>query len=289
MPGRFPAPHHRRQWQPPVKLAAAVVSSLLLLLLDTRYEGVGKGRQYLATVLYPLQWVANKPVEVYDYFSTMLQEQHELLRENRRLTAENARLTLEARQSGVRLRELSELKTLAGLQEHGLRATVTAEVVSGGKDPAANRIAVNKGSRHGVKTGDAAADEGGLLGQVMQVQPLSAEIHLLTETGTVVPVMVERTGVRTLVYGGGGTLLLRYFPTDADLRADDVLLTSGLDDVYPAGIPVARVLQAARDAGTPYYKVRLQPAAALQRSRYVLLLPQRPPQAAVSEAFTDAP
>ncbi|MDO5357002.1 MAG: rod shape-determining protein MreC [Conchiformibius sp.] len=275
----------RRGLQPATKLAVLAAVSVLLLVLDKRYEGVGKGRQYLATVLYPLQWFANKPVEIYDYFYNMVQSQDYLLNENRRLTADNARLKLEARQAVLRLRELSELKTLAALQQHGLQATTTAEVVSAGKEPVSDRVAVNKGSRHGVKAGDAAVDEGGLLGQVAQVQPLSAEINLLTEAGMVVPVMVERTGVRTLVYGGGGALALRYFPTDADLRPDDVLVTSGLDDVYPAGIPVAKVLQAGRNAGTPYYRVRLEPFAAPRRSRYVLVLPQQPAfQAAASDA-----
>ena len=67
---------------------------------------------------------------------------------------------------------------------------------------------------------------------------------------------------------------MRYFPTDADLQPNDILITSGLDSVYPAGIPVARVTETSRNAGTPYYRVKLEPIAALHRSKYVLVLPQ---------------
>jgi len=106
------------------------------------------------------------------------------------------------------------------------------------------------------------------------VHPLTAEVHLLTDTTNTIPVMVARTGVRTLLYGGGGNIELRYFPTDADLQPNDVLVTSGLDSVYPAGIPVAKVLLTSRNAGTPFYRTELKPMAALRVSKYVLVLPQ---------------
>lgn len=117
-------------------------------------------------------------------------------------------------------------------------------------------------------------DDAGLMGQVTQVHPLTAEVHLLTDTTNTIPVMVARTGVRTLLYGGGGNIELRYFPTDADLQPNDVLVTSGLDSVYPAGIPVAKVLLTSRNAGTPFYRAELKPVAALRVSKYVLVLPQ---------------
>lgn len=266
----------RKGMRPALKLALLAGVSVLLMVLDKRFAAVASGKKYLAAALYPMQWVANKPVELYDYFDNLFHSQNHLLNENHRLSADNARLRLQVSQNQVQLHELAELKTLADLQRHGLSVTATAPVVSGGKESLSGRMVIGKGSRHRVQTGDAVADEGGLLGQVGLVHPLSAEVNVLTESSLVVPVMVERTGVRTLVYGGGGALSLRYFPTDADLRSGDLLVTSGLDSVYPAGIPVARVLQSGRNAGTPYYKVRLQPMAAAERSKYVLVLPQRP-------------
>nr|UOP04842.1 rod shape-determining protein MreC [Conchiformibius kuhniae] len=261
--------------RPAVKLSLLVLLSLLLLVLDKRFAAVAEAKKYLATALYPMQWVANRPVLLYRYFDSLFHSQNYLLTENQRLTAENTRLRLELGQHGVQLRELAELKTLADLRRYGLQTTATAQVVSGGKEHSSGRMVIDKGGRHGVRVGDAVVDEGGLLGQVAAVQPLSAEVNVLAESALVVPVLVGRTGVRTLVYGGGGALALRYFPADADLRAGDVLLTSGLDDVYPAGIPVATVASGSRNAGTPYYKVRLNTAAAPQRSKFVLVLPQQ--------------
>lgn len=266
----------RRHLLTPVnKVIVLSVVSVVLLLLDSHYTGVGKGKRYAALLLYPMQWVSNKPVQLYEYTHNLLQSQDYLLEENKRLTAANARLKMEARQVSLQARELGELKTLAQLQQLGLNSTTTAEVVSAGNEPLSDYMIINKGSQNGVMLGDAVVDEGGLIGQVTELQHLTAKVSLITDTELVIPVMVERTGVRTLLYGGGGVLSLRYFPTDADLQPNDVLLTSGLDSVYPIGIPVARVQQTSRNAGTPYYKVILQASAFLRSSKYVLVLPQQ--------------
>ncbi len=274
MPNHFSFP--RRSFLTPAsKLIMLVVLSIALLLLDNYYAGVSQGKKYAGLVLYPIQWVSRKPVQLYEYINSLFQTQDYLLDENKRLTADNARLKMEARQVTLQSRELSELKTLAQLQQYGLTSSTTAEVVSAGNEPLSDYLIINKGSQDGVVVGDAVVDEGGLMGQITEVQHLTSKLSLTTDSHIVVPVMVERTGVRTLVYGGGGNLSLRYFPTDADLQPDDVLLTSGLDSVYPVGIPVARVQQTSRNAGTPYYKVVLQPSAALRSSKYVLVLPQK--------------
>lgn len=245
------------------------------MMLDHHYSGVGKGKKYAAILLYPVQWVSNKPVQLYDYANNLFQSQNYLLQENQRLTAENARLKMQERQISLQSRELSELKNLAKLQQLGLTSSSTAEVVSTGDDPMSDYIVINKGTQDNVVLGDAVVDENGLIGQITEVQHLNAKVSLITDNNIVIPVMVERTGVRTLVYGGGGVLSLRYFPTDADLQPDDILLTSGLDSIYPVGIPVARVIQTSRNAGTPYYKAVLEPTAALRSSKYILVLPQK--------------
>ena len=195
---------------------------------------------------------------------------------------------MQERQVILQTRELAELKNLAQLQQLGLKSNTTAEVVSAGDDPMSDHVVINKGTQDNVVLGDAVVDESGLIGQITEAQHLNAKVSLITDNNIVIPVMVERTGVRTLVYGGGGMLSLRYFPTDADLQPDDVLLTSGLDSVYPVGIPVARVVQTSRNAGTPYYKVILQPSAALRSSKYVLVLPQKAPMQPENMAASDA-
>ncbi|EGK08180.1 rod shape-determining protein MreC [Kingella kingae] len=262
------------------KLICLSLVAIALLMLDSRYAAVQNAKRYVATALYPLQWLANQPIEWYEYSSALFQSQNYLLAENQRLTLENTQLKMRTRQAEIQLRELNDVKSLLSLKQKALSDGLAAEVISNGREPVGSRLVINKGSNHHIQVGDAVVDDAGLIGQVSQVHPISAEISPLTDGSLTIPVMVMRTGMRTLVYGGSGSLTLRYFPTDSDLQPNDVLITSGLDSIYPAGIPVARVMQTSRNAGTPFYRVQLEPIAALHRSKFVLILPQQPVQAA---------
>ncbi|WP_165010388.1 rod shape-determining protein MreC [Neisseria yangbaofengii] len=269
---RFDGDDNRRK--PLFKLAVYVVLGIALMMLDSHFAAVQSIRQLGATMLYPIQWLANQPVRLYQYVGNLSQSQADLLEQNRILQEENGRLKIRLQRDKVNLSELSELKKLYGLQQRGISDVIGAEVISNGKDPLSEKLIINKGSSNGVKNGDAVIDTEGLIGQVTQVQMKSSEVSLLSSSKTIVPVVVARTGERSLLYGSGSKLDLRYFPTASDLKPNDVLLTSGLDSVYPAGIPVATVNQVVRALGTPYYDTTLTPFAALQGSRFVLVLPQ---------------
>lgn len=258
-----------------LKLAAYAVLAVALMMLDSRFAAVQSIRKAMATVLYPMQWLANQPVRLYQYAGNLTQSQARLLEQNRVLQEENGRLKIRLQRDKVNLSELVELKKLYGLQQRGIRGVIGAEVISNGKDPLSEKLIINKGSSDGLKNGDAVIDTEGLLGQVTQVQSQSAEVTLLSGSKSIVPVMVARTGERSLLYGSGTKLDLRYFPTAADLKPEDILLTSGLDSVYPAGIPVASVTKVVRTSGTPYYGTELKPFAALRGSRFVLIVSQQ--------------
>ena len=198
------------------------------------------------------------------------------MEQNRRLLEENGRLKIDLQRDKVNTDELRELKKLYGLQQKGIHNVIGAEVISNGKDPLSERLIIGKGSQDGLKAGDAIIDQSGLIGLLTQVHTQSAEIELISNGQSIVPVAVSRTGERNLAYGNGSGLDLRYFPTGSDLKPGDVLLTSGLDGTYPAGIPVATVSKVVRASGTPYYDTQLTPLAALRSSRFVLVLSSAP-------------
>ena len=260
-----------------LRLAVYMVLAVALMMLDSRFAAVQTVRQVAATVLYPLQWLANQPVRLYQYAADLTQSQAQLLAQNRLLLEENGRLKMRLQRDQVNVNELSELKKLYDLQQHGIRNGVGAEVISNGKDPLSEKLIINKGSTQGLKSGDAVIDQNGLIGHITQVQPYSAEITLISSRQSIVPVMLARTGERSLMHGSGMSAELRYFPTASDLKPEDILLTSGLDSVYPPGIPVAKVSEVVRASGTPYYDVSLTPFAALRGSRFVLVLSSQKP------------
>ena len=233
-------------------------------------------RAAVMPMLYPVQWLANQPVQLYQYFADLSQSKSELLEQNRQLMEENGRLKIDLQRDKVNTDELRELKKLYGLQQKGIHNVIGAEVISNGKDPLSERLIIGKGSQDSLKVGDAVIDQSGLIGLLTQVHTQSAEIELISSGQSIIPVAVSRTGERNLAYGNGNGLDLRYFPTGSDLKPGDVLLTSGLDGTYPAGIPVATVNKVVRASGTPYYDTQLTPLAALRSSRFVLVLSSAP-------------
>ncbi|AZR59973.1 rod shape-determining protein MreC [Eikenella corrodens] len=265
---------------PAGKLVLLGMLSIALMVLDNRYAALQQGKSYVSAGLYPLQWAARQPAQWVSGGTAFLRDKQDLLAENSRLKEENARLNMQLQLQTPAARELAALKTLNRLQPLLAPKAVLAEVVSNGRIPQTNRLLVTKGSSSGIRIGDPVSDEKGLIGQITAVQPATAEVTLINNRQSVIPAMVAESGVRTLVYGRGETLDLRYFPVSAELKEGDLLVTSGIDSIYPAGIPIAKVVSADRNSGTPYYRTVLTPAANLSSSNYVLVIPQKP-QAAV--------
>ncbi|MDO4696930.1 MAG: rod shape-determining protein MreC [Neisseria sp.] len=264
----------RSRLHPSGKLVILLLAALALMVLDTRYSAVQQLRNHATTVLHPLLWLANQPIRLYAYGNSLLRRQNALLEENSRLQSENRQLKAQNHLYAAQFKEWQELRSLSRLQARNIGPSITAEVISNGKDPLSDKLIIDKGSRDGLQAGDAVIDHSGLLGQLTQVRPYNAEVTVLSNAQTVVPVTVARTGVRSLLYGTGNSVKLRYFPTDADLQTGDILLTSGLDSVYPLGIPVAGVDKAERIPGTPYYQTELHILSSPLRSKYVLVLSQ---------------
>jgi rod shape-determining protein MreC len=205
--------------------------SLFLMVADARFHIVQPIRATLGAVLYPVQWVALKPV-----------------------------------QPG--------------------RA---AEVLYDAADPYTRKIVIDQGLAHGVAAGSPVIDAHGVLGQVTQVLPLTSEVTLVIDRDLAIPVQNTRTGVRSVAFGDasahGGGLELRFMAANADLQEGDLLSTSGVDGIYPAGLPVAKIERIERRADSAFARIYCVPLASVTAARYVLVLeptgaPTAPPPAA---------
>ncbi len=173
--------------------------------------------------------------------------------------------------------ENEHLRKLAGLRE-GLRAkSVAAEMLYDARDPFSRKVIVDRGIEDGVERGQPVIDESGVVGQITRVFPMSSEITLLTDREQAIAVQNVRTGVRGIAYGnaaGGaaGQIDLRFMPPNADVKHDDLLVTSGLDGVFPDGLPVAKVLSVERNAAYQFAKILCAPMGGTERNRHVLIL-----------------
>ena len=157
-------------------------------------------------------------------------------------------------------------------------STQLAEIVYSERDVFKRRVLVNKGEGAGIKLGQVVMDDAGIVGQITRVYPWLSEATLITEKDHAVPVQVVRNGLRTILFGAGDTsqLSLRYMPVSADIQNDDVLVTSGIDGIYPPDIPVARVVKIERDAAYPFARVTCLPLGGVDNHRHLLILSGTP-------------
>lgn len=253
-------------------LAALVVVSLLTA--DLRFNNLTTTRSFLDMLATPIYWLADIPQRLLDWGNTTIQSRGDLLEENEKLGREN--LILEGRShqmaalraENVRLRSL--LNSAALLQDDVL----VAELIGVSPDPMRHQLVINKGAREKVYTGQPLIDAEGLMGQVVAVSEFSSRVLLITDSTHSIPVQVNRNGVRAIAEGIGalGTLEVHHVAATTDIEEGDLLVTSGLGGRFPVGYPVAVVSKIERDPGQPFATVEAQPSAALDRSRYVLLV-----------------
>ncbi len=269
-----PPPFFHRGLSPLARVAFFGLLSLALLFADTRYRYLEGVRQAMAAVLQPLERAARVPGEVVAWIGGYFASKQGLNNENavlkEALVAQGPALQGYPQLAA----ENAKLRALLDVKARYADAATSVEVVYTGRDPFAQKLFVNKGSDDGLTAGEAVIDEMGVVGQVTRVFPGMAEVTLVTDKDHAVPVKVERSGVRSVLYGSGTGRApeLRFMPPTADIRVGDRLLTSGIDGTYPAGLAVARVTDVERETGQMFARIACAPLGGVDRSEHLLVL-----------------
>ncbi len=291
---RTPPPFFKQGPSALSKLVVFSAIALFLMVADLRFRVTQPVRAALATVLYPVQWAVLQPVLLVGaaggYVSSLHTAQQNEADAARRL-ADQAVRSLQVDQL---LDENQRLRQLLSMRERTSSQAIGAQVVYDAADPYSRRVVIDRGQTHGVQAGAPVIDESGVLGQVTRVYPLIAEVSLLVDRDQAIPVLDIRSGVRSVAYGepasDGDGLALRYTLAETDIREGDLLTTSGVDAVYPPGLPVARVTVVERQSGSSFMRIRAEPLARMDGALHVLVLepagapPPEPPAAAPAPA-----
>ena len=260
-----PPPFFRQGPSALSKLIFFSVLALFLMVADARFPVAQSLRSVLATVLYPLQWVAMRPVELArngsQYFESLKLSQAGEAAAHQKLAVQSLR----AGQVEQLILENQRLRRLMGLRERVAAPAQAAQVLYDAADPYTRKIIIDKGAVSGVAAGSPVLDENGVLGQVTQVYPLVSEVTLVTDREQAIPVLNTRTGARGVAFGDpasrSGALELRFIAAHEDVQAGDLLTTSGVDGVYPPGLPVARVEKVEPRADSAFARITCKPLA----------------------------
>ncbi|MEO9079284.1 MAG: rod shape-determining protein MreC [Rhodanobacter sp.] len=253
-----------------VYLALAVV----LMVLDQRNGWLWRLRYTASVVVEPVYRLAGLPAAAVRTVTVAFADSQHLTQQNQRLREDlllaNAKLNRMAAvaEQNQRLKELLDTQHSLGLQVQ------LARVIGVDLGAYRYRLTLNMGARDGVKPGQPVIDAHGVLGQVKEVLPSTSIVMLITDPAHAIPVVIERTGLRTVAYGSrdGDQLSLPDIPLAADVRAGDELLTSGLGGRFPPGFPVGEIRHVAAAATGMFQVAVAQPAADVDRSSDVLLL-----------------
>ena len=259
------------------RLAVFSALALFLMVADARFQITGPFRQAVATVLYPVQWLMLQPVEFASHgrssFQSLQTAQEDLDAARKKMAVMGQR----ANQADQLALENERLRKLLELRERVQTPARAAEVLYDAADPYTRKVILDQGLTHGIAPGSPVIDESGVLGQVTRVHPFLSEVTLLVDRDQTIPVLNVRTGVRSVAYGDplsalGGGVELRFTPAGADVQEGDLLTTSGVDGVYPPGLPVARVDKVERRVDSAFARIHGVPLALTQGARHVMVL-----------------
>lgn len=269
-----------------IRIIIYVVVAIIMLMVDSRLQSLVQVRQAIGFVLYPLQkaalWPRDALYGVGDYFTSVntLQDEVDIYKKQE---LENSQLLQQAQHLAT---ENAHLRELLKLSERVTTQSITAEILYDARVAYSRKVIINRGTSDGVALGRPVIDEYGIVGQITRVFVSTAEVTLIVDKSYAIPVQVARTGLRGVAYGRGQSaqLELRFMEANADIQAGDMLVTSGIDGLYPPGLAVGQVLaEDGKVMRSSNNNILCNPVSGFNKNRQVLVLlseikmPPRPP------------
>ncbi len=257
-----------------VRVVIYIFAAIIMLMVDSRLHALVHVRQVIGFVLYPFQQIAMMPKNIIygigDYFTSVasLQEEVNVLRKQELDKAQQYQQAEQLITENAHLRELLKLNKRLPVQ------SLPAEILHDARIMYERKVILNRGANDGVVLGQPVIDENGVVGQITRVFFSTSEATLLIDKDLAIPVQVARTGMRGVVYGLGkvGYLEFRFLEAEADIQSGDMLVTSGIDGLYPPGLAVGEVVEANSESSESINHIICRPTAGLERSRQVLVL-----------------
>jgi rod shape-determining protein MreC len=250
------------------------ILSVVIMVMDHRFGYLDTARNWMGAAANPLYTLVQAPADLWSWITGSFADRS-------RLRTENAALYEELRVARIKLLQFESLneenRRLRGIRSasEGIgERTLIAEIIHVEVDPFRHRVRLNKGSDDGVFKGQPVLDAFGIVGQIASVDRYTSIMILISDSQHAIPVQVNRNGIRSIAAGTGdmNRLTLPYLTVESDVKPGDLLVSSGLDDIFPAGYPVARVTRVERNPAETFALVEAKPLAQLDRDREVLLL-----------------
>ncbi|MBF0219793.1 MAG: rod shape-determining protein MreC [Gammaproteobacteria bacterium] len=251
-----------------------VLISVVMMAVDHRQQHLQGMRATLSVLLYPLQLLVDAPFAFSRYTQSTLSLQRNLIAENSLLKQQQLLNAVKLQQFDALAEENRRLRTLLQSTRKRWIRVMIAEPMAIDFDPSQKKILLNKGSRDGLFRGQPVIDAHGIVGQLTDLSPFTSSAILITDPNHSIPVRINRNGLHTIALGTGDAteLEIAHITNSADIRAGDLLVSSGLDQRFPAGYPVAIVTRVIKNLTRQYAQVKAEPTALLENAQEFLLV-----------------
>lgn len=254
----------------------AFILAIVLMAADHYGQILGSVRSVLLTTLSPIERAATLPKHIYQLVTTDFTSINSLEMENQQLKTEILLLKAQQQQLANLELQVERLESLLGTTGKITNQTVQiATVTFYSSNPLSQFITLNKGSLDKVKNQQTVIDSLGIMGQIIQTTPTTSRVLLITDPDHQIPVRIQRTGQRGILNGTGhDNAKLSFIPVNSEVKVGDIIESSGLGGIFPAGYPVAKITQIDIQGDNPYFNISATPIAKLNQSHKVLIISQ---------------
>jgi rod shape-determining protein MreC len=257
-----------------VRLAIILVLSLGAMIVDTKVANFATLRTYLNSLVSPLQYIANLPGAMLSWSADRFSSRQTLLKNNEKLTNQVTLMSEQLQRFRILEQENKNLRKLLDAPVRDSMHKMITELMAVDTSPYSHQIVINKGALDGVFLSQSVLDDSGIVGQISEVGTTNSRVLLISDVTHAIPVRIERNNVRFIAVGDGSldSLQLQHVPHSADIEEGDILVSSGLGEVFPEGYPVGTITKIIRNESRPFAEVTATPFAKLDRIKYLLLL-----------------
>ncbi|MCC5791007.1 MAG: rod shape-determining protein MreC [Legionellaceae bacterium] len=247
---------------------------IALMVSDYHYRYLNHVRSSFMLVAAPLQYVVDYPLRVIGWLNALVSSRTSLVNENMHLRYQQTLLEANLQRLLLLQKENSQLRELLQTARKANFKSVAAHIMAVETNTARQLLIINQGISDAVFVGQPVLDAKGVVGQIIEVGPLSSVVLMISDAKSAVPVRNYRTGERAILVGTNDieSLSLINLPRSSSIKAGDLLVTSGLANRYPEGFPVGMVASVQDMPGESFIRVQVKPLALLNRDRLVLLV-----------------
>lgn len=240
----------------PLLFLSLIIVSFILMAYQTNKRVFNP----LRLLSYPVNVINNTIHSINSSIKESLKKIRLRDEENMRLKEELNRLLMEHQKYKETVLENVRLREMLSLKEKEKRFVAAARVIARGNDRWANTLVIDKGTHDGIEKDMAVVTPRGLVGKILSCSDSYSYILLINDLNFSAAVRLQESRTEGIISGTGSkTCILKYVPHEYEVKENETVLTSGLDSLFPAGIPIGSVIRITKKGAGLFQNIEVTP------------------------------